>query len=110
MSQLFTLLLLAGAAYYWWSAFQSKENATRAGKVACERSGLQFLDDTVEQRRVRLRRGQDGAMTFWRYYVFEFTVDGGKRYQGRLIMMGARVISLEMDAYRLVDNVVEMPR
>lgn len=110
MSPVFTLILLASAAYYWWLASQAKESAIRAGRIACQRSGVQFLDDTVEQRRVRLRRGANGTLTFWRYYVFEFSVDGGKRYQGRLILMGERVMTLEMDAYRLSDNVVQMPQ
>ncbi|MBI2381153.1 MAG: DUF3301 domain-containing protein [Gammaproteobacteria bacterium] len=106
MSPLLTLLLLLAAVYYWWSASHAKEAAIAAGRKACERAGLQFLDDTVEQRRVRLKRGQDGNLGFCRYYVFEFTVDGDRRYEGRLILLGERVIALDMDAHRLPDNVV----
>lgn len=108
MSELLTLFLVVGAVYYWWSAFHAKENAIQASRVACQRAGVQFLDDTVEQRRVRLRRGKDGNLAFWRYYVFEFSVDGSRRYQGRLILMAERVVALEMDAYRLADNVVNL--
>lgn len=107
MVQVVSLLLIASAVYYWWSATRAKEVAIHAGMVACERAQVQFLDHTVEQRRVALRRDKDG-LCWCRYYVFEFTVDGGKRYEGRVITMRHRVVSVDMDVYRLPDNVTRL--
>lgn len=109
MSPMLSLLLICALLYYWWSASHAKEVATAAGRKACERAGVQFLDDTVEQRRVRLKRGADGSLGFCRYYVFEFSVDGERRYEGRLILLRERVLALELDAHRLPGNVVSMP-
>ena len=62
---------------------------------------MQFLDDTVERKKLWLRRSRMGSLQLCRVYFFEFSSDGAERYQGRIIMLGQKVGEVEMDAYRI---------
>lgn len=92
------LLLAIG---YWWDTMRSKEMARSAGKHACDRAQVQFLDDTVALKKLRLQRDQNGRLQWRRLFVFEFTSDGSCRYQGRIYLNGKQVQTVEMDAYRI---------
>lgn len=98
---LFLILILAAIAWYWWSTMQSKELAKQAGKQACSQYDVQFLDETVEMKKIWLRRNRQGRLEFCRLFFFEFATDGEKRYQGRIVVLGRQVSDVEMDAYRL---------
>lgn len=78
-----------------------KELARNAGRQACQNSEVQFLDDTVEQKKIWLRRNEIGNLQFCRLFFFEFSSDGTHRYQGRIVMLGKVVKEVEMDAYRI---------
>lgn len=98
---LFLIIILASVAWYWWSTMQSKELAKQAGKHACNRYDVQFLDETVEMKKIWVRRNQEGKLELCRLFFFEFATDGEKRYQGRVVVLGKQVSDVEMDAYRI---------
>ncbi|UCH52839.1 MAG: DUF3301 domain-containing protein [Pseudomonadota bacterium] len=98
--EVIAILALLAATGYWMAAIRSKEIARAAGRGACERAGVQFLDDTVELTRLRLRRDRVGRMAIYREYRFEFTSDGASRCRGELATSGNRVIRLTMEPYR----------
>lgn len=100
-SEIASLLLLAAAAWFWQQALRSKEIARAAGKTACDRSGVQFLDDTVELTQLRWRRDADGVLRVYRRYRFEFAADGSRRWRGELALLGAKVLFVEMEPFRL---------
>ena len=97
---LFLIILLAGATWYWWLTMRSKELAKQAGKQACDRYKVQFLDETVELKKVWIRRNETGRIEFCRLFFFEFATDGAMRYQGRVLILGQQISNVEMDAYR----------
>jgi len=82
---------------------KSKELAKIIGKQLCERHGVQFLDETVEIKKIWIRRNSAGRLEFCRLFFFEFATDGEKRYQGRIVVLGNQVSDTEMDAYRISD-------
>jgi hypothetical protein len=94
-----TILVLVLAALYWLAAARAKETASRAARNRCQQHGVLFLDDTVALRRVRLRRDDRSAVHLQREYNFEFATDGGRRYRGRVLLLGARVERVDLDAY-----------
>jgi len=98
---LFLILLLAAVAWYWWSTMQSKELAKNAGKQLCTRYDVQFLDETVEMKKIWVRRNNAGRLELCRLFFFEFATDGETRYQGRILILGKQVSDVEMDAYRI---------
>ena len=100
-SEIASLLLLAAAAWFWQQALRSKEIARAAGKHACDRTGVQFFDVTVELVRLRWRRDANGALRIYRHYRFEFAADGSRRWSGELALLGGKVLFVELEPYRL---------
>ena len=99
MTELLTLLFLALMALYFWGAVKAKELAIRAGRAACEKRGLQFLDQTVEQRQVRFGLDERNNPSWKRTYYFEFASSGEFRYEGQIQMHGHRLQSIKLDPY-----------
>lgn len=97
---LLLLILLAGF-FYWLNAARAKEIARQVGRRACEVEDVQFLDESVVLIRLRLRRNQNGQLTLYREYQFEFTSDGGVRYGGEIIVFGRQVERVTLEPYRI---------
>jgi hypothetical protein len=94
------LLLLAGAAWYWFDAMRALESAREAGRARCEALGVRLLDDTVVLAGISLRRDEDGRVKIARRYRFEFSGDGFSRHAGEIRLLGRRILTLEMDPWR----------
>ena len=72
-----------------------------AGRAACERYELQFLDDTVSFTRMRLGRDEDGQLRIARTYTFEFSDTGNNRRHGAIVMLGGELQDLQLEPYRI---------
>ncbi|HEY6865051.1 MAG TPA: DUF3301 domain-containing protein [Burkholderiales bacterium] len=95
------LLVLAAGALLWADSLRARERAVRAGRSACERYRLQFLDDTVSFARMRLARDDGGQLKISRTYTFEFSDTGNNRRHGAIVMLGGDVADLHMEPYRM---------
>jgi hypothetical protein len=93
---LFALLALFG--WLWWDGNRAREIAAGAGRAVCARAGVQFLDDTVALRRMRLQRSEEGRLLIARQYGFEFTRLGERRWAGAVRMLGRDVLAVDLDA------------
>lgn len=102
-TDLLFLLLLAALAGFWLDSLRALETARNAGKRACNSAGVQFLDDTVTVTSLALRRNAGGQMAIRRTYRFEFSDTGDNRLEGTLVLLGARVESVEMEPFRFVE-------
>jgi len=101
MGEAIAILLIAGAALLWADSLRARERAVRAGRDACARYGLQFLDDTVSFARLRLGRDSDGRVKIARTYTFEFSDTGNNRRDGAIVMLGGELQDLHLEPYRL---------
>lgn len=90
------LVLLAVGGWYWMDSLAALEAARRAAREACERDGVQLLDDTVVIERTRPGRDDNGRASLARDCRFEFSVDGTDRQIGRLRLVGRELVWLEM--------------
>jgi len=95
------LLALALLAWLWYDSMRARERAVAAGKSACARDRLQFLDETVECTSVRPARSAAGRLALRRVYRFEFSDDGSRRRAGLIVMLSAEVESLTMEPFLL---------
>jgi hypothetical protein len=95
------ILALVAAALLWADSLRARERAVRAGRSACERYQLQFLDDTVSFARLRLARDDGGQLKISRTYTFEFSDTGNNRRHGAIVMLGGEVADLHMEPYRM---------
>jgi hypothetical protein len=96
------VMLLAGATgagWFWYDSMRARERAVALGRHACEREGLQFLDETVLCTRTRPARAADGRVRLRRVYRFEFSDDGVNRRGGELVLLGPALESLELEPF-----------
>ena len=96
-----SLLALAALAWLWFDSMRARERAVAAGKNACARERLQFLDETVECTSVRPVRSGAGQVRLRRVYRFEFSDDGSRRRAGSIVMLSGEVESLTMEPFLL---------
>ena len=92
---------LIGLIWYWWNSISAYEVAYKEAKIACQRMGLQFLDDTLDVIKFRLCRHPRGHMQICRVYEFEFSSDGNSRYKGFVSPSGLKYDSIDMEAYKI---------
>jgi hypothetical protein len=90
------ILFLAGLAWLWLDSLKVREAAVRAAKEICASEGLLFLDDTVAIAGIRLARGEDGRVRLQRAYDFEFSDTGNNRLKGSVVMLGHRLMLLNV--------------
>lgn len=97
------LLVLAAILGGWllYEALRAREAAIRITKQACKQNGLQLLDDTVHGVRLRFARDHEGVVRLRRTFEFDFSDDGVNRRSGSVVMLGARVESLQLEPYRV---------
>jgi len=98
--ELITIILLISSLLYWLDSIRAKENATKHAKLACKKVLLEFLDDTVLIKKVRLRRNAEGQISIYREYEFEFSSTGEFRYKGQVRLLGQNLLDVEMEPYQ----------
>ena len=101
MGEAVAIVLIAALALLWADSLRARERAVRAGRDACARYGLQFLDDTVSFARMRLARDSDGRVKIARTYTFEFSDTGNNRRDGAIVMLGGELQDLQLEPYQL---------
>lgn len=101
--ELSIIIILISSLLYWLDSIRAKENATRFAKDACKKVLLEFLDDTVLIKKIRLRRNTQGQMSIYREYEFEFSSTGEFRYKGQVWLLGKYLVDVEMEPYQFND-------
>jgi hypothetical protein len=56
------IVLIAAGLLLWVDSLRARERAVKAGRDACARYDLQFLDETVSFTRLRLARDEEGQV------------------------------------------------
>ena len=92
------VLVLAGV-FLWLDSLRARERAVQAGRAACRRYELQFLDDTVSFAKLRLRRDAEGQLKIARTYTFEFSDTGNNRRHGAIVMLGGERQDMPLEPY-----------
>ena len=99
--ELAIIILLISSLYYWLDSIRSKENATSHAKMACKNVLIEFLDDTVLIKKIRLRRNTQGHLSIYREYEFEFSSTGEFRYKGKVTLLGKYLVDVDMEPYQI---------
>lgn len=103
IASLLILLVIAILGWYWLHSIRILEIARDAGRRACVRDDVQFLDDTVASTSLALARDASGRRIVRRTYRFEFTETGNSRREGQVVMLGERVESVTMEPYQILE-------
>jgi hypothetical protein len=87
MESLFAILALLLLGWFWLDSLRARELATGISRAACERLGLQHLDQTVALRKIGVRRTWEG-LRLRRVYRFDFSEEGVGRRSGYVVLVG----------------------
>jgi hypothetical protein len=93
------IILVIAVFAFWIDSLRAREKALDAGRAACERNGLQLLDETVAGAGLRLARNEEGELRIRRVFVFEFSDNGNNRRRGSIVVLGANVQDLYIEPY-----------
>jgi hypothetical protein len=99
MLELVSALLIVALGWLWYDSMRARERALTAGRQACERDGLQFLDETVQIVKLWPARDAAGRLVLRRTYRFEFSDDGVRRRGGSVVILGADLESLDLEPF-----------
>ena len=91
------LLLVVVAFLFWNDSLRARERMVQTCVRLCRELKVQFLDETVSLDGLSLRRSSHGWPEFNRVYSFEFSSSGQDRWQGRAVLAGRRVLSVQLD-------------
>ena len=92
------ILLLAAGAWLWFDSLTAREAAIGAARAACASEGLLLLDDTVAISALKPARDDDGRLRLQRAYDFEYSDTGNNRLNGSIVLLGHRVVVLNVGA------------
>jgi len=101
LSLLAWMALLVAVFSFWWQSDRVKNHALTQVAALCRRQNLQLLDQTLVLKGLWPVRDETGALGLRRRYSFEFTSTGETRYQGRVLLLGGRLLSLEPASLQL---------
>ena len=93
------IIAIVAGALLWIDSLRARERAVAAGRAACKRYELLFLDDTVSFTRLRLARNEDGQLRIARTYTFEFSDTGNNRRHGSILMLGGELQDVDLEPY-----------
>ena len=96
------LISLAIIVWFWVDSLRALDVARHAGKLACKKYEVQFLDDAISGIALALVRDDVGRLVIRRTYRFEFSETGDSRLEGRLTLLGKRVESVTMEPYQIL--------
>lgn len=100
---LFLIILLLLLGYFWSDSMKARELAFHYAKNHCQQVDVQLLDEYVALNGLWLKKDGHGKTKAWRSYQFEFTSTGYERYNGKVIMLGQKIISIQLDPYKISD-------
>jgi hypothetical protein len=95
MDNLLAILALLLLGWFWLDSLRAREMATEICRAVCKQRDLQFLDQTVALRRLRLRR-TDSGLRLRRVYRFDFSEEGIGRRGGYLVLLGLELQTIDL--------------
>lgn len=97
MESLLFLTCLCLGVYFWYDSNRAKAWALRYARRECNSAGVQLLDQTVQRIHLSASRDHTDQWRIWREYRFEYSIDGVNRYEGRLVLLGNRLLKSALE-------------
>jgi len=95
-TSVFMLLALVAIIWLWFDSLRTRETATDIARDACNRLGVQLLDETVALQKWALGRNPLGRLRLRRVYRFDFSTGDGNRYRAMITMLGGYLEHLDL--------------
>jgi hypothetical protein len=105
LTMLFWATVVSGFISFWWQSDKIKGLALSFVYQYCKDQNLQLLDQTMVLKGLWPYRDDQGSLRLRRRYGFEFTSTGQERYEGIISLAGMRMLSLDLDAHIIPDDI-----
>lgn len=105
--ELLLLLGLLAVTLFWLDTLRARETALLAAQRACQAQGLQLLDGSVVQAHLSLQRDDEGRLRLRRVYRFEYSDTGNERLLGSVVLLGRKLLLLELGHHHSTLTVIE---
>lgn len=93
MLELTIIMLLALLGYYWFNQVNALDASRTAGKQVTRQKGWVFLDDSLLQKKIRIKP-RFGKLAWQREFEFEFSDVDARRYTGIITHHGGTVTEI----------------
>ncbi len=103
MTNLLALLGIGVLVMLWLDSARAREFALTLAQRYCEHRGMQLLDQSVSLTRIGLRWTNTG-LCIRRMFRFEFSLEGMGRRTGYVLMLGARLETIDDGLPKTVDD------
>ena len=94
-----SILVIGGLAWLWFDSLKAREAAIHAARAVCVAEGLMLLDATVAISGLKPARDEDGRLKLQRAYDFEYSDNGNNRLKGSVVLLGDRVVILNVGSH-----------
>ena len=93
------LILISSFAYLWWQGKAIKEKALPLVKDYCKKMDVQLLDDTISiKKTIPIWHNRQAQIK--RTFLFEFTVTGELRYEGKIEFISDTLHSINLEVHQ----------
>lgn len=96
---LMLIILLLTIGLYWSNSMKANEIAFYFVKNHCQKLDIQLLDEYVALNSFWIKRDEQKKIKIWRSYQFEFTSTGYERCNGKVILLGHKILNIQLDPY-----------
>lgn len=79
-------------ALFWTSSRAAAEKANFLGRKLCEKANVQWLDQSVHQVSLSLKRNEQGRFAWRRVYSYEYSRGDEDRYSATITLLGLKAI------------------
>lgn len=91
MSGFLWLFVFIFIGWAWYNQLQAREKALRVAHEFCNQQNVQFLDESVVLKKIRLKK-ENGVLRLYRLFRFDYHFRE-KRLHGTIELLGMQVLS-----------------
>lgn len=77
---------------FWTDSRAASEKATALGRTLCQRAGVQWLDQSVHQVSLALKRDDRGRLAWRRVYRYEYSHGAEDRFSATITLLGMKAV------------------
>jgi len=92
MTAIVFIIICLPLALFWTSSRAAAEKATAMGRTLCERANVQWLDQSVHQVSLALKRDDGGRLSWRRVYRYEYSHGAEDRYSATITLLGLKAV------------------
>jgi hypothetical protein len=92
MTAILFIIICLPLVLFWTASRAAAEKATAMGRTLCERANVQWLDQSVHQVSLALKRNDAGRLAWRRVYRYEYSHGAEDRFSATITLLGLKAV------------------